>query len=230
MTNHCIVVDDEALAREGLERFINKTPFLSHQASFNSAISAIEYLNQHVVDILFLDIQMPDMTGLEMMKSLINPPQVIFTTAYREFAVDGFELDVVDYLLKPFSYDRFLKAAQKAVAINKEHKDHIFVKCDGMIVKIPLKEICFIETAKDYVLIYTPTARYMTLIPMRQIEESLPSAQFIRVHRSYLVGLQHVQKIEGHMLHVNDQKIPVSRQSREIVYQRIIGNRLIEKN
>jgi len=230
MTDRCIVVDDEVLAREGLERFIKETPFLKHQASFKSAPPALHYLRQNPVDILFLDIQMPDMTGLEMMKLLTNPPQVIFTTAYREFALDGFELNVVDYLLKPFSYERFLKAAQKAVSINKDRKDHIFIKSDGMIIKIPLDEICYIETAKDYVLIYTSASRYMALIPMRQIEAYLPSSKFMRVHRSYMVGLQHVEKIEGNRLHVNEQKIPVSRHLRDVVYQRIIGNRLIEKN
>ena len=232
MITHCIIVDDEPLAREGLEAFVKRTPFLKHQISFGSPFKALEYLRSHPTDILFLDIQMPDMTGLELMKVLQQPPKVIFTTAYREFALDGFELNAVDYLLKPISYERFLKAVQKALPAEKQPSndaDHIFVKCDGMIVKIPLGDILYIETAKDYVFIHTPETRYMALVSLRQIEENLPASSFMRVHRSFLVGLGHVEKMQGNRLHIRDKKIPISRPLRDEVYQKIVGNRLIER-
>ena len=231
MINRCVVIDDESLARDGLEEFILQTPSLEHVASFGSAIQSIEFLRQEWVDLLFLDIEMPDMTGIELMKSLVHPPQVIFTTAYREFALEGFELNAIDYLLKPFSYERFLKAVNKAQTASNQKpvKDHIFVKCDGMIVKVPLKEILYIESAKDYVIIYTTESKYMTLVSMRHMESNLPETDFMRVHRSYLIGFRHVEKIEGNMLHIVGKKIPVSRHLREIVYERIIGDRLIER-
>ncbi len=228
----CIIVDDEILAREGLEELVVKTPFLEHCGSFGSAFKAMEFLRENEVDLILLDIQMPDMTGLELMKVLVNPPEVIFTTAYREFAIDGFELNAVDYLLKPISYERFLKAVQKVMPNNKSkstESDYIFVKCDGSIVKIPLKEILFIETAKDYIFIHTLHKRYMTLVPLRQVEEKLPNEHFVRVHRSYVVGLSHVNKMEGNLLHLGDKKVPISRRLKEEVYQRIVGNRLIER-
>ncbi|MEE9363525.1 MAG: response regulator [Cellulophaga sp.] len=157
MTAKCLIVDDEPIARKGIEAYIEKTPYLECVVSLGSAHIALEYLKNNEIDILFLDIQMPDMTGLELMNVLSNPPQVIFTTAHREFALDGFELNAVDYLLKPISYNRFLKAVQKTLTLKvktSSGKDYIFIKCDGLIVKILVDEILFIETAKDYIFIY----------------------------------------------------------------------------
>lgn len=229
MNSSCLVVDDEVLAREGIEAFILQTPFLDHVSSFGSAEPTLHFLKNHTVDLLFLDIQMPEMTGLELIKKIENPPQVIFTTAYREFAIDGFELNAVDYLLKPISYDRFLKAAKKAVAAQSEKRDHIFIKSNGMIIKILLDTILYIESAKDYIFIHTTNNKYLTLISLRQIELSLPGSKFMRVHRSYLIALKQVERIEGHQLHIGEQRIPISRPLREEVYKRIIGNRLIER-
>jgi len=232
MKAKCLIVDDESLARKGIEEYINKTPYLVCASSLGSAHKALEYLKENEVDILFLDIQMPDMTGLEFMKVLSNPPQVIFTTAHREFALDGFELNAVDYLLKPISYNRFLKAVQKTLALNTNttsQKEAIFIKCDGLIVKILCDEILFIETAKDYVFIQTTKKKYLTLISLRQIQESLPACKFMKVHRSYVVGIQHVEKIEGNLLYIENHKIKISRLLKTDVYTKIIGNRLIER-
>lgn len=231
MVSRCLVIDDEVLAREGLEKFIKQTPFLEHAGSFGAATRALGFLRSEKVDLLFLDIQMPEMNGIELMKALIHPPQVIFTTAYREFALDGFELNAVDYLLKPFSYDRFLKAVHK-IKMDEDapsKQEHIFIKCDGMIVKISLEDILYVETAKDYVFIYTTEKRYMTLVSMRQIENNLPKSDFMRIHRSYLIGLRHVEKIEGNRVHIANTKISISRALRDEVYERIIGDRLIER-
>lgn len=233
MKTRCIIVDDEPLARKGLEDFIDQTSFLSHVGSFSSAMEALEFLKEETVDILFLDIQMPDMSGIELMQVLNNPPKVIFTTAHREFAVDGFELNVADFLLKPFSYPRFLKAVHKtmkAEEVQKDQtKDHIFVKSDGMIIKILIDDITYIESAKDYVKIHTIDTTYLTLISLKHIEQELPADYFIRVHRYYLVALKHIDKLEGNLLYVNNQRITISRTLRNDVYQAIIGNNLIER-
>ncbi len=233
MSSRCIVVDDEPLARQGIEGYIKRTPFLEHVSSFGTAFKALEFLRREEIDLLFLDIQMPDMTGLELIKVLNHPPKVIFVTAYREFALDGFELDAVDYLLKPISYERFLKAAHKAlppVQAERQDESHFFVKCNGLMVKIPFADILYLETAKDYVFIHTLQQRYMALVPLRQLEERLSSDQFMKVHRSYVVQISKVDKIEGSLLHLAEHKVPVSRRLRDEVYKRIIGDRLIERS
>lgn len=231
MKTSCIVVDDERLAREGVEEFIQRTPFLQHLASFGQPFEALDFMRREKVDLLFLDIQMPDMTGLELMKVLTHPPKVIFTTAHREFALDGFELDATDYLLKPISYERFLRAAQKVLPATSTNlaAAYIFVKCDGIMVRISFADILFLESAKDYVLIYTIQQRYMTMVPMRQMEAELPLSHFMRVHRSYLIAVEQVSKVEGNLLHIREHRVPISRRMREEVLARIIGNKLIEK-
>ncbi len=234
MKMKCLIVDDEHLARKGLEDFVYRTPFLEHIASLPSAWSAIEFLKNHTVDIMFLDIQMPDMTGVELMHTLNHPPQVIFTTAHREFALDGFDLNAADFLLKPFSYNRFLKAVDKTLPSDthnpKEGKPHIFIKSDGTIVKVLIDHITFVETAKDYVFVHTINDRYLTLVSLRQIEQELPDSKFMRIHRSYLVGLGHVKKLEGNLLYVGSHKIRISRTLRNEVYKRIVGNDLIGRS
>nr|WP_299346170.1 LytTR family DNA-binding domain-containing protein [Allomuricauda sp.] len=233
MKTKCLIVDDEYLARKGLEDFIEQTPFLEHLASLPSALEAMEFLKHSTADVMFLDIQMPDMSGLELMRALNSPPKVIFTTAHREFALDGFELNVVDFLLKPFSYNRFLKAVDKALPSEPQktddNKSHIFIKSDGTIIKILIDDITLVETAKDYVFIHTANNKYLTLVSLRQLEEQLPDSKFMRVHRYYMIGLGHVRKLEGNLLYVGNQKIRISRTLRNKVYQRIIGNDLIER-
>jgi len=236
MKMKCLIVDDEPLARKGLEDFVNQTPFLEHIASLSSAIEAVEFLKQNVIDIMFLDIQMPDMTGIDLMKVISDPPMVIFTTAHREFALDGFDLNVVDFLLKPFSYSRFLKAVNKTIVADdrenksKTEKSHIFIKSDGMIVKVFIDDITFIETANDYIYINTLNDRYLTLVSLKHIEEELPKDKFIRVHRYYFIGLGHVRKLEGNLIYIGDTKIKISRTLRHQVYKSIIGNKLIERS
>ncbi|MDY8135988.1 LytTR family DNA-binding domain-containing protein [Aquimarina sp. 2201CG5-10] len=236
MKMKCLIVDDEPLAREGLEDFISRTSFLELTKSFSSAMDAIEFLKQSSVDIIFLDIQMPDMTGIELMKALSTLPNVIFTTAHREFALDGFELNAVDFLLKPFSYSRFLKAVNKTIDLDKERKinndvkDHIFIKSDGMIIKILIEDITFIETAQDYVKIHTVNDQYLTLVSLKHIEQELPKEKFIRVHRYYLVAFNHINKLEGNLIYVAGNRIKISRALRNQVYQAIIGNNLIERS
>ncbi|WP_424001507.1 LytR/AlgR family response regulator transcription factor [Maribacter sp. IgM3_T14_3] len=227
----CVVVDDEPIAADGLKSYIKQTPFLKFVRAFNSAIKAIDFLQETEVDLLLLDIQMPEINGIELLKSLSNPPKVIFTTAYRKYAFEGFQLDAVDYLLKPIDYKRFLKSINKVLLYNTkdDYNEAIFIKCDGIITKVIISDILYAETAKDYVIIYTDKRKYMSLFSLKQLEAFLPTNQFYRVHRSYFVNLKKVDKIEGSLLHIGPYKIPCSRTSKDFVTSLILGNRFIQR-
>ena len=221
----CIAIDDEALALDLIEDNIRKVPFLELVKRCKSAFEAMEFLQNEKIDILFLDIQMPDITGIQFLKSLQNRPLVIFTTAYEKYALEGFELDVIDYLLKPFSFDRFLKAvtrardylhlketasSQETTNENKSTADFIFVKADYKLVKIDFNEILYIEGLKDYIKIYTGGKPVLTLMSLKSLEEKLPSEDFVRVHRSYIVAVKKIQFIQRNFIHIGDKEIPVS--------------------
>jgi len=233
MLLRCLLVDDEPLAREGLAQYIQKVPFLELVGTCSNAFEAIDQLQNNHIDLLFLDIQMPDLTGLEFVNAFRQLPAIIFTTAHREYAVEGFELDAVDYLLKPFSFNRFLKAVQKVKLTNSlgagEPVDHIFIKSDGHFIRIQFRDILFIESAKDYVFIHTAAARYMALLSLKHLEERLPTEQFLRVHRSFIIPLDKVSKIEGNLLHIQSHRIPISRSLAEAVHQKIVGKNLLER-
>lgn len=216
-----LIVDDEPLAIEILETYVKQIPELELVASCSNALEANRLINQHDIDLLLIDIQMPQMTGIELAKSLANPPMIIFTTAYPEFAVEGFELNAVDYLLKPIDFNRFLKAINKVMQstqLSEKSKegaisgpDFIFVKADKKLIKLNYDEILFIEGLKDYVILYTNEARIVTLQTMKSLEEKLPENLFVRVHRSYIVNLQKIQSI-----HSDDIQIIVKGQARQI--------------
>lgn len=239
MTIRCLIVDDEPLACDGLENYVKKMPGLSLVGSCQSAFEALEYLQKEKPDLLFLDIQMPDMTGLELIKALPEPPKVVFTTAFREFAVEGFDLNAIDYLVKPIPFDRFVRAVQKVQAAlgkqqnpaveQKEEPEYIFIKSDGQIIKIPVKDILYAESAKDYVFIHTKEKRYMALLPLKQLEESLPEDHFFRIHRSYLAATAYITRLEGNFIFIGETKLPISRSLHDVIYQRIIGGRLLER-
>ncbi len=224
-----LIVDDEPLALEILETYVRQIPELELVGSCSNALEANQMLQHENVDLLLADIQMPQMTGIDWLKSLTHPPLVIFTTAYPEFAVQGFELNAVDYLLKPIAFDRFLKSINKAIAIigsqdkqndqGKLRQDFIFVKADKKLLKLHYDEILFIEGLKDYVIIYTDQSRIVTLQTMKSLEEKLPEKMFVRVHRSYIVNLERI-----HSIHTDDIEIMVKGQSRMIP----IGNNYSE--
>ncbi|MCI1267379.1 MAG: LytTR family DNA-binding domain-containing protein [Saprospiraceae bacterium] len=206
-----IIVDDEPLAIEILEAYIMKMPNMNLIAKCSNALEANEVLRTEDIDLMFLDIEMPMMLGTDFLKSLKDPPQIIFTTAYPEFAVQGFELNALDYLLKPISLDRFIKAVNKVVVryepsmSSKEYSkslDYIFVKADKKLVKINFSEIIYIEGLKDYVLIHTDQSRIITLQTMKSLEEKLPVELFIRAHRSYIVNLNRIKAIIGNTIEV----------------------------
>ncbi len=220
-----LIIDDEPLAVEILETYVNQVPGLKLIGKFSNAIDANQFLQKHEADLILVDIQMPQMTGIELVKSLSNPPKIIFTTAYPEFAVEGFDLNAVDYLLKPIAFDRFLRAinklnsTEKTTEVHGEVQDFIFVKSDKKLIKLNYEDILFIEGLKDYVIIYTDSNRIVTLQTMKSLEEKLPEQVFVRVHRSYIVNVKRINSI-----HNDDVEIIVKGQSRLIP----IGNNYSE--
>ncbi len=229
-----IIVDDEPLALDILEAFISKMPNLELVARCENAFEANDALNSHSIDLMFLDIQMPQLNGLEFLKSLNNPPAVIFTTAFSDYAVEGFELNIVDYLLKPISIERFMKAVNKASErISKEQKhssddedsDYFFVKADKKLVKVSFDDILYIEGLKDYVIIKQNTGRIITLQTMKSLEQKLPASIFRRVHRSYIVNTTKIKALDGNSLEVLDKGqvkiLPIGKNYRDELLKQI---------
>lgn len=209
---HTLIVDDEPLAQDVIETHIQKIDELQLVGKCSNAIEANKFLHENEVDLMFIDIQMPQLSGVEFVKSLSQPPMVIFTTAYPEYAVEGFNLEALDYLLKPVSFDRFLKASNKAIEkFNKERistiqidsaleEDFFFVKSDKKMMKVFYNDILYIEGLKDYVIIRTETGRVITLQTMKSLEVKLPLNMFKRIHRSYILNLKKLLAIEGNMV------------------------------
>lgn len=213
---NCVVVDDESISRKVLEKCVSDTDFLNLVGSYSSAVQLTKELANKKVDLIFLDIQMPDMTGMEFIKSIENIPQVIFVTSRTNYAVEAFENDVTDYLVKPINYDRFLKAAEKAQKINELFSDDseeniIYVKSDSRLIKVDLSQVLFIEALGDYVRIHTKSGKYTVLSTMKAMEAKLGTKDFLRVHKSYIVRLDKILKIEKNLIHLETTQIPVSR-------------------
>lgn len=241
MNLSCLVIDDEPVARKGIAGYVGQIPFLSLKGSCKSAIEASDILHRQPIDLLFLDIQMPDITGIEFMRSLEHPPAVIFTTAYRDYAIEGFEMNALDYLVKPISFQRFLKAANKALSYFEMQRAQVpveqavesgyfFIKSDGQFIKIRLDDVLYFESEKDYLFIHTTQKRYITLLSLKQLEKELSPDKFLRVHRSFIVSLDKVELMEGHRLVIKDKKIPVSRSLQEAIFNRLIGGRLWKRD
>lgn len=218
MTMTCVAIDDEPIALEVLEEYISKTPNLELLKTFTDAFKAIEYIKENKVQVLFLDIQMPQITGIQLMKSLSEPPLVIFTTAYSNYAIEGFNLNAIDFLLKPFEYDRFLKATNKASEYisYKERpaeatttSSFIFVKSDNQIIKIDVTDISMIEGMDDYVKIFTSKKMILSNMTMKDILSKLPASNFTRVHRSYIVSLSHIESVRNKRIKIGEKFIPV---------------------
>lgn len=220
----CIAIDDEPLALKQMENYISKTPFLEPVGFFESAVDAGVFLQQNKVELMFVDINMPDLTGMEFVKSLKNPPAIIFTTAYSEYAMEGFRVDAIDYLLKPIAYSDFLKAvnkAEKMIAPQKPDEiqiktdsDFLLIKSENRIVKINFDEIEYIEGMREYVRFHLKERKaVMTLMSMKKLEAQLPTNQFMRVHRSWIVNLQKITTIErNRIVFGDDVYIPISEQ------------------
>jgi DNA-binding LytR/AlgR family response regulator len=230
----CIAIDDENLALDLIEDDILKVPFLQLVKKCRSGIEALDILQTEKIDLLFLDIQMPDISGIQFLKSLPHKPLVIFTTAYEKYALEGFELDVIDYLLKPYSFERFLKAVNKAqehlsileknqTSLSAEEisfsNQFIFVKSDYKLVKIEIAEIQYIESLKDYIKIIVGDKPVVTLSSMKAIEEKLVAPDFIRIHRSFIVNLRKIQYIHRNFVKVGDREIPIGDNYKESFLQ-----------
>ena len=214
----CIIVDDEPLAREILESYVEKVPFLKLIASCKNAFEALDKIQQEKPDVIFLDIQMPDLNGIQFYESLVYKPLVIFTTAYSDYAVSGFDLDATDYLVKPFSFDRFMKAVNKARVNRKKEvsensgnfrRKFMFVKDGVKIVRVPYDDILYFEGMKDYVKIVMKEKFILTLISMQHMADKLPNDLFVRVHRSYIVSISKIEKVEKNRVVIADKWIPV---------------------
>ncbi len=239
-----IIVDDEPLAQDVLETYIAKIPELNLVQKCSNALEANEALKEKEVDLMFLDIQMPQLTGVDFLKTLSQPPIVIFTTAYPNYAVEGFELNALDYLLKPISLERFMKAANKAIeqiklrqeggseaaASKEEEPDYIFVKADKKLVKISYHDIIYIEGLKDYVIIRQENSRVITLQTMKSLEEKLPKKHFKRIHRSYIVNIERIDAVVGNMVEVVEKgkakHLPIGKNYREELLEIVNKNRL----
>jgi DNA-binding LytR/AlgR family response regulator len=233
-TIKCIITDDEPIARKGLQGYIDKIDFLELAGVCEDAIQLNSLLKQQPVDLLFLDIEMPYVSGIDFLKNTPQAPKVIFTTAYEQYAIKGYELDVIDYLLKPISFERFLKAANKAydyfAAASVNHGSYLFIKTDNKLEKVNLHELLFVEAMENYVALYTADKKLITHSTLKALQEKLPAAQFIQPHKSYLVNIQCIQSIEGNTLHVAGKyQIPISKYQKEEVMERIVNNKLLRK-
>lgn len=235
----CIAIDDEMLALDLLEDNIKKVPYLELVGKCRSGFEALEIMSTRKVDLIFLDIQMPDISGIQFLKSLTHKPLVIFTTAYEKYALEGFELDVVDYLLKPFSFERFLKAVNKAkellsvsdkpVMSQEEHQSpFLFVKSDYKLIKITIRDILYVEGLKDYVKIFINDKPIVTLMSMKTMEEKLPPSDFIRVHRSFIVNLRKINFIQRSMIRIGNIEIPVGEIYRDAFFAIVNQNKTPE--
>ncbi len=221
MKINCLIVDDEQLARRLLESYVAKIPYMDLIKSCKSALEAIDFLQKGNIDLMFLDIQMPDLSGIEFLQTLESKPLVIFTTAYKEFALEGYELDVIDYMLKPISFERFLQGSNKALeqiklikaAKNKgiPNKDFINLKSNHKIYKVKYEDIYYVEGLKEYVTFYTKDKKIVVLESLKKLENILPQEQFLRIHKSYIINTFAVESIYGNQLEVNKKYLPVGK-------------------
>ncbi|PUZ29402.1 DNA-binding response regulator [Chitinophaga parva] len=226
----CIIVDDEPVARKVLREFVDQVPFLELVGEFESAIKAKSFIDLNLTDLMFLDIEMPKLSGLEYLNTANGDlPLVIITTAYPKYAIDGYALDIIDYLLKPIAFKRFLKAVQKC----KDYKDlkelatghvppsYLFIKGDKRLEKVELVDILYAESLGNYVKVVTPKKEIITYLTLKSIEEQLPSADFIKIHQSFVVNFSKIEFIEGNQVRIKNQSLPISRNFRQKLISRV---------
>ena len=236
----CLIIDDEPIARQGLEEHIQEIEFLDCIASCENALKASTFLNERKIDLLYLDIHMPKVTGIDFLKSLKNPPLTILTTAYSDYALEGYTLDVIDYLVKPITFERFLKASQKAMEFfqlktnaanhsSSSGADYFFVRCDRKFEKVFFRDVSYVEGLQNYAVIHLHDRKLITYITLTSLENQLPKDEFLKVHKSFLISIPHVKAIEGDELIIDDARIPISRNLREQVTHQILGNRLFKR-
>ncbi|MBL7873348.1 MAG: response regulator transcription factor [Cyclobacteriaceae bacterium] len=237
MKLRCLIVDDEPIARKGLEEYVSEISFLELTHSCESARKAADFLKTNSIDLILLDIQMPKVSGIEFLRALENPPLVIFTTAYSEYALEGYSLDVIDFLLKPISFDRFLKAAQKAneyyqlkeQAKENQGSDYFFIKVNHQFEKVNYDEVLYLEAMQNYCIVHTSNRKLITYHTLGGLERQLPTAQFLKVHKSFIVALDKISALDSNELKIESATIPISRSLKDEVMKKVMGNKLFKR-
>jgi DNA-binding LytR/AlgR family response regulator len=237
MLINCIIIDDEPLARKGLKEYIADVDFLNLVGEYDSPLKATEQINKNEAQLLFLDIHMPRITGLDFFKTLQNPPPVIFTTAYPQFALEGFEVNALDYLVKPISFERFLKAVLKAKEFYEVREknqtetiaDHFFIKADSRLIKIAFADVLFVEALQNYVVIHTIEKKHISYLTFKSVEEYLPPSLFIKTHKSYIVAASKIESIEGNDVRIGQHQIPISRNLKEGVMEKLLKGKFLKR-
>jgi len=232
----CIIADDEPVARKILKEFIEQVPFLEFSAEFENATKTEMFLKQQRADILLLDIEMPKITGLQYLRTAMVQPIVILTTAYPKYALEGYELDIIDYLLKPIAFNRFLKAVHKAkeyaelkeATVKDGSSSYLFVRSERRIEKIVIRDILYIESIGNYVSIFTEQKRILAYLTLKAIESQLPVKEFIKPHQSFLVNFSKIESIEGNQIKIKDKELPISRNYRDTVMQ-LVEKRMLKR-
>ena len=235
----CLVIDDEPLARKGLTNFIQQLPQLQLVGAFPDPVEALPTLTARKVDLLFLDIRMPRMTGLELLRTLADPPITIIATAFPNHALEGYELNVMDYLIKPIPFERFVKAVNKAAdylalrsRVAEGHPpgdDHFFIKCENRYERIRYDELLYVEALQNYVILHTTGRRYISYLTFKSVEEYLPADRFLKVHKSYIVARSKIEGIEGTQLRIGTAEIGISRANKDEILDQILKNKLLRR-
>lgn len=238
---NCVIIDDEPLAREGMSNYVREVDFLRLVGVCENPLELTRLLEEQPVDLIFLDIQMPKMNGLDFLKMVTNPPIVIVTTAYPTYAIEGFQLNVLDYLLKPITFDRFFKSVTKAKdyyhlitrptpsANDDPAAGYFFIRCGSKYEKIYFNQILYVEGMQNYITLYTEKGKFVTLLYLKNLEENLDPRSFIRVHKSYIVSIDKIEAIEGNEIFIQTHRIPMSRNYREEVLRRVVAGNLWDK-
>ncbi|OQP57626.1 DNA-binding response regulator [Niastella vici] len=235
----CIIIDDEPIARKILQEFIEEINYLELAGQAENPLKAITLLNDNDIDLVFLDINMPKINGIDFLKNSKTTASIIMTTAYAEYAVEAFGLDVLDYLIKPIAFDRFLKACNKAKEISllrkklhslpDSHNDHFFIKCNNQIEKVFYHDLLYAEAMLNYVMLYTHSKKMMVYVTIKNLEEQLPADIFIKVHKSFIVNKTKIKSIEGNILDIGNEKITISQSLREKVVAEIVKDKMIKR-
>lgn len=239
---NCIIVDDEPLAREAIRMLIDQTDNLELVDSFNGPEAAVKFLKDHDVDLIFLDIQMPGVNGIDFARTIPKETLVIFTTAFSEFATDSYEVDAIDYLIKPVKLERFQKAAEKAQAylkllraewasndIQSGPDDYFFVKADRKMFKVHFSNILFIQGLKDYVVVHTENQKIITAMNIKTIHDHLPKNMFVRVSKSYVINVQHVESVDNNTVYIRQNEIPIGNIYRDFFFNEFVTKRILSK-
>lgn len=241
MKLNCIIIDDEPLARKGMKEYIADVDFLILIAEFDSAHKAADLISRGEVQLLFLDIEMPKISGLDFFKTLKDPPPVIFTTAFPQYALEGFEVNALDYLVKPISFERFLKSCLRAKEFFEVRNqnletasgpaaDHFYIKADNKLIKIFFDDVIFAEAMQNYVVIHTKDKKYITYLTFKSIEDYLPGSLFIKTHKSYIIAANKIESIEGNLINIGSQQIPISRNMKDEVMEKLLKGKFLKRD